>query len=989
MPRLILIVLLFIVSVAQGQELVTNTIMGGPGLDEVTYIATDKEGHSVTLGTFNDTLYPIYNQKDSIHMPFRGYRQRYIAKHNRAGELIWIKYIDNTSTFIPRAFLVDSQSNIYLAVNFRDSVDVDPSAVENWVVESSRGSVSTSYRDFVFIKFDSAGNYVWNRKIDHTDIHDVKIDPKGQFICTGYFPLTTDMDPSVGYTKATPTDSSKSGDAFVSKLDSSFALIWFKHFVGSNNRGKNILTLSDGSLLASGDVSSTFDADPDTGVVLLYNGRYTVKLDSSGSFLWAKPIGGKLSTDGSGNFYIIHGATLSKYTASGSFIWSKLIGQNSSNSFAQDLVCDSTDVYVVGYVYNAAQFSPKPAGMGAIPYSAAAYFSKFDSTGVIKWVSFLGGPKAGALSVSKDSEGYLNACGYFGDTCTYWNNTQIDSVKGHTKGPGYFYIGDGYSLRIGQCITDTIYDTLSYCDSFYHTGLHEYFDTSGTYYIKNRIPGYCSEVVQVDITIHLATYDTTSIIVCDQFTTFSGLVIDSNSVFNDTLVNNNGCDSVLTINLTVNHSTIDSIQVSQCQQYVSPSGQYIWNKTGIYYDTLSTKNNCDSVIKVELQILQDSQDSISLQVCDSLRSPSTKYLWTTTGTYFDTIVNHLGCDSIIRVDLLIVEDSEDSISLKVCDSLRSPSTKYLWTSTGTYFDTVVNHLGCDSIIRVDLLILEDSEDSISLKVCDSLRSPSSKYLWTTTGTYFDTIANHLGCDSVITIDLNVAYNSSSSISLSSCEPMMSPSQRFLMKQTGFYTDTLINSQSCDSIISISFVRDSLTLVSEPRDTSRKIGKDVSFMITTSSTGSVSYQWQNSIDDVLYVDLINSGQFLGVFTDSLIVSNLILANDSTFYRCLVSTTECYDTSASALLRVTQTDHISELGTGIIVYPNPTRDFITVKTNDLSIMKVSLYNINGSLVKLKMQTVGASIIVKLPQEGGIYLLEITTSDGNVYRKNVIKH
>ena len=44
---------------------------------------------------------------------------------------------------------------------------------------------------------------------------------------------------------------------------------------------------------------------------------------------------------------------------------------------------------------------------------------------------------------------------------------------------------------------------------------------------------------------------------------------------------------------------------------------------------------------------------------------------------------------------------------------------------------------------------------ISPNVCNSYTSPSSNYVWTTSGTYLDTILNSAGCDSIITINLTI------------------------------------------------------------------------------------------------------------------------------------------------------------------------------------------------------------------------------------------
>ena len=114
----------------------------------------------------------------------------------------------------------------------------------------------------------------------------------------------------------------------------------------------------------------------------------------------------------------------------------------------------------------------------------------------------------------------------------------------------------------------------------------------------------------------------------------------------------------------------------------------------------------------------------------------------------------------------LIVDFGAKISETVCDSYTSPSGK-IWTSTGSYFDTIPNSFGGDSIILVDLTVLESTSSSITETVCDSYISPSGK-TWTVTDIYTDTIPNAAGCDSVITVDLTVIASSASSITETVC-----------------------------------------------------------------------------------------------------------------------------------------------------------------------------------------------------------------------------
>jgi hypothetical protein len=58
------------------------------------------------------------------------------------------------------------------------------------------------------------------------------------------------------------------------------------------------------------------------------------------------------------------------------------------------------------------------------------------------------------------------------------------------------------------------------------------------------------------------------------------------------------------------------------------------------------------------------------------------------------------------------------------------------------------------VVKLDLTILASTASSLDVSITDSYTSPSGK-VWTESGIYHDTIANAVGCDSVITINLTI------------------------------------------------------------------------------------------------------------------------------------------------------------------------------------------------------------------------------------------
>lgn len=101
-------------------------------------------------------------------------------------------------------------------------------------------------------------------------------------------------------------------------------------------------------------------------------------------------------------------------------------------------------------------------------------------------------------------------------------------------------------------------------------------------------------------------------------------------------------------------STTGSITESTCNDYTSPSGNHVWNQTGIYTDVIGNAAGCDSIITVHLTINSSATTDV-IDSCDPVTWIDGSTYSTSNSTATETLTNALGCDSVVTLNLTITE----------------------------------------------------------------------------------------------------------------------------------------------------------------------------------------------------------------------------------------------------------------------------------------------------------------------------------------------
>ncbi len=362
------------------------------------------------------------------------------------------------------------------------------------------------------------------------------------------------------------------------------------------------------------------------------------------------------------------------------------------------------------------------------------------------------------------------------------------------------------NLQVNSISTTAVNDTIC-SNEMYTLPNGQVVNTTGVYIDTLANSNNCDSIITTNLQVKPTSSSTVNDTICsnEMYTLPGGQMVNTTDVYTDTIPNSNGCDSVITTNLQVNPISNSTVVDTICgnEMYTLPDGQMV-NTTGVYLDTLANSNNCDSIITTNLQVNPISTTVINDTICgNEMYTLPDGQMVNTTGVYIDTFANSNNCDSIVTTNLQVNPISTTTVNDTICSNeMYTLPDGQMVNTAGLYVDTLANSNNCDSIITTNLEVNPTSSSTVNDTICSNeMYTLPDGQMVNTTGVYIDTLANSNSCDSVITTNLQVNPISNSTVTDTICgNEMYTLPDGQMVNTTGVYIDTLANSNNCDSII---------------------------------------------------------------------------------------------------------------------------------------------------------------------------------------------
>ncbi len=219
-----------------------------------------------------------------------------------------------------------------------------------------------------------------------------------------------------------------------------------------------------------------------------------------------------------------------------------------------------------------------------------------------------------------------------------------------------------------------------------------------------------------------------------------------------------GCDSITVLNLTVIPRQYAIVEDTICEGQVYIFNGKEYSARTITNDTLtSVVTGCDSIVTLFLEVIPAITEERVVQIC----SGSTYYLsekYATldqSGHYIDTVLNDDGCKLVIDLQLTVLDTLRSSDAVVTCAGEPVVYAGQTFTESGVYPINLQSALGCDSIVTLTVTVLEPAVDTLDIKICQGDSYSFNGMDITVSGQYKQTLTSAAGCDSLVVLNLEV------------------------------------------------------------------------------------------------------------------------------------------------------------------------------------------------------------------------------------------
>ena len=414
-----------------------------------------------------------------------------------------------------------------------------------------------------------------------------------------------------------------------------------------------------------------------------------------------------------------------------------------------------------------------------------------------------------------------------------------------------------FVLELEVTAPEVVFESMDVCSNNFPFDFQDLkIEEAGSYFTVISVDGECDVEYQLEVGEITETESFQDVDLCagDVFIlhdietevggTFTTLVPGGNEA---------GCDSIVTVNVLAK-----TITTSQEDMEVCPGESFLWNgmtisTEGDHEATLVNESGCDSIATLTLTFNTLVTFDMAFEICEGETFSDYGLNETETGQYTALLSSGVGCDSLINIDLLVNPLSSSTMEAVICEGEVFELFDIEATEADTYTTLVPggNATGCDSTVTVNLMVVSHEDSEVSMEICEGEVYEFGGIEYSETGTYTETMISTVGCDSTVSLLLEVTP-----LGRRTDEVLICPGDEFIFNdivttEAGTFETRLQNAGECDSLITVIVEMDDpdgLLVLGE--DKLINIGSEVDIVPEFISPSLTDFEWLDENGNIL-------------------------------------------------------------------------------------------------------------------------------------------
>jgi hypothetical protein len=800
--------------------------------------------------------------------------------------------------------------------------------------------------------------------LNSDDLTSLISDSAGNVYSTGYFRGSSDQDPSAAQFIL---NSNGLDDVFISKLDSLGSLVWVKHIGGSGFDVAQKITLDqDGNVYVVGYFTNTVDFDPSPITQFI------------------------MSATGLGDRDLF----MVKLNSNGDFLSAMQVGGYDFVEGHAITIDSEYNIILAGRFLNNIDFDTGP---GTFIMDAQggydAFILKIDSSQNFIWARQFGGSQTTVVNALKiDENDNIYSCGFFKGSGDFDSDTaSVQTLtSGGTGGDMFLHKLDKNGNFVwviqngGNSGRDNVFSEIYTTKSGYIYGIGHFggtvdFDPSPLNTLNLLAAGSSGQTDAV-----VLKYDT------------SGALVWAKQIEGPNMDQGGGITADPLDNVYItgyfqgiadfdpNPSTTSIETASGFPEIFvakwSASGDYIWSQsigdtggdTGRSIDYCSNENiYVGGVFTGTVDF--NSDPLINSNTSSTPGSSSTEI-------FVYAIGQNLPCLPVI----------EQTINLEGCDSLWFENQWYI--NSTSIIDTFISALACDSIVQYNITINESALTVIDIAACNEIQILNQSYFSDTV--IYDTIQVSNLCDSIVQYNITINESALTVIDIAACNEIQILNQSYF-SDTVIY-DTIQISNLCDSIVQYNIT------INEPVLTTLNLVAcdEIEVLNQIYYSDTVIYdtlQTINLCDSIVRYEIelnpsysLNLQDTIEQGESYLLPSGISVDETGIYIAMFLSISNC-DSMIVISLFVNENVGLKDLlNVSLTYFPNPIDDKINIQLKTLEEgMGLTMINAYGQNIKQLSVLKEVNEIDCSGLSSGVYILLFTNKEGEVISaKRVVK-